>query len=73
MLDDVWQELLGKKSFQVVNSTVDQLLDLIRPEAVALVDSFEIPDNVLASSIGSYDGNVYEKLLECARKSSLNG
>ena len=39
---------------------------------VALVDAFDIPDDFLASSIGCYDGNVYERLLECARNSCLN-
>jgi len=44
----------------------------IRPNAVALVDAFDFPDNYLNSSIGGYDGNIYERLLEEARKNPLN-
>lgn len=72
MLDDHWQGILDKQAFEVIDETVNVLLDLIRPEAVALVDAFEIPDNALMSSIGCYDGNVYERLLECARLSKMN-
>jgi hypothetical protein len=48
------------------------LLDGIRPDAVSFVDSFDIPDNALNSTLGSYDGNVYERLFEHARRSPLN-
>jgi len=34
------------------------------PNAVALVDAFEFPDRVLNSTIGRFDGNVYEALYE---------
>lgn len=33
---------------------------------------FDIPDNALNSTIGCYDGNVYERLVNSARKSRLN-
>jgi len=39
------------------------LLGEIRPDAVALVDAFDFPDNILNSSIGRFDGNIYESLL----------
>lgn len=44
----------------------------IRPNAVGLVDSFDIQDEILDSALGAYDGNVYERLLEEANKSPLN-
>lgn len=44
----------------------------IRPNAVGLVDGFDFPDRVLGSALGVYDGNVYEKLYEEAKKSPLN-
>ena len=47
-------------------------LDSIKPETIATVDASKIPDNVLASNIGSYYGNVYEKMLNGNRKSNLN-
>ena len=36
-----------------------QVLRELRPDAVALVDAFAIPDYVLDSSLGRFDGNVY--------------
>ncbi|XP_052765412.1 peroxisomal acyl-coenzyme A oxidase 1-like [Mya arenaria] len=44
----------------------------IRPNAVALVDSFDYRDEVLESCLGRYDGNVYEALYEYAKDSPLN-
>jgi acyl-CoA oxidase len=42
------------------------LLDEIRPHAVRLVDSWAIPDWQLDSSLGRYDGKVYEDLFRRA-------
>ena len=39
-------------------------MDKIRPNAVAYVDAFDVPDHILNSSIGMYSGNVYEELLK---------
>lgn len=51
---------------------LEQVLARIRPNAVGLVDSFDISDKVLNSTLGAYDGNVYERLFEDAMKSPLN-
>jgi acyl-CoA oxidase len=51
---------------------VVRLLNAIRPNVVALVDAFDIPDRVLNSAIGRFDGNVYEALYKSAQLSSLN-
>lgn len=51
---------------------LEQVLGRIRPNAVGLVDSFDISDKVLNSTLGAYDGNVYERLFEDAMKSPLN-
>jgi len=48
------------------------LLEEIRTDAVALVDAFDYPNRVLNSAIGAYEGNVYEALMEAARRSPLN-
>ncbi|XP_041481876.1 peroxisomal acyl-coenzyme A oxidase 1-like isoform X1 [Lytechinus variegatus] len=48
------------------------LLAIIRPIAVTLVDSYDIPDKMLSSVLGRYDGNVYENLYEWAKKAPLN-
>ncbi|XP_052049885.1 peroxisomal acyl-coenzyme A oxidase 1 isoform X1 [Apodemus sylvaticus] len=55
-----------------VNSRILELLTLIRPNAVALVDAFDFKDVTLGSVLGRYDGNVYENLFEWAKKSPLN-
>jgi acyl-CoA oxidase len=41
---------------------VRELMDRIRPHAVRLVDSLAIPDYLLDSALGRYDGKVYEDL-----------
>lgn len=43
-----------------------------RNNAIGVVDGFDIPDIVLGSTLGAYDGNVYERLLEAAKASPLN-
>lgn len=57
---------------EILQFWLEELLALIRPNAVGIVDSFDIPDEVLSSTLGSYDGNVYERLFEEAQKSPLN-
>lgn len=51
---------------------LEDSLAAMRPNAVGIVDSFDIPDMVLGSALGAYDGNVYERLFEEAKKSPLN-
>ncbi|KAL8103166.1 hypothetical protein AgCh_027635 [Apium graveolens] len=48
------------------------LYSQVRPNAVALVDSFNYTDHYLGSILGRYDGNVYPKLYEAAWKDPLN-
>jgi acyl-CoA oxidase len=49
---------------------VMKLLEEIRPHAVRLVDAWKFPDWVLDSSLGRYDGKVYEDMFH--RASELN-
>lgn len=44
----------------------------MRPNAVALVDSFDYTDHFLGSALGRHDGNVYPTLYERAWKDPLN-
>ncbi|XP_019358717.1 PREDICTED: peroxisomal acyl-coenzyme A oxidase 1 isoform X2 [Gavialis gangeticus] len=55
-----------------VYQQVKDLLAVIRPNAVALVDSFDFHDSHLGSVLGRYDGNIYENMFEWAKKSPLN-
>jgi acyl-CoA oxidase len=51
-------------------SAVMKLLKEIRPHAVALVDAWAFPDWQLDSSLGRYDGKVYEDMFK--RASEMN-
>ncbi|XP_033985232.1 peroxisomal acyl-coenzyme A oxidase 1 isoform X2 [Trematomus bernacchii] len=64
--------LLSVPQVLQVSVRVKELLSQLRPNAVALVDSFDVNDKRLNSVLGRYDGNVYEHLFEWARSSPLN-
>ena len=48
------------------------LLKEVRREAVPLVDAFDIPDGMLNSVLGRYNGDVYTHLYEWAQKAPRN-
>ena len=48
------------------------LYDQLRPDALSIVDAFEMHDRYLNSAIGSYDGRAYENLFTWASRSALN-
>ena len=48
------------------------LLGIVRKECVSLVDAFDIPDGILNSVLGRYDGDVYTHLYEWALKAPRN-
>ncbi|KAG9204535.1 hypothetical protein G6514_000994 [Epicoccum nigrum] len=54
----------------------DSILELmaqLRPHSVKLVDAWSIPDFLLNSALGRYDGKVYEELFDMAhRRNPLN-
>lgn len=65
----------------VASASLDALPDAIlylmtheiRPHAVKLVDAWAIPDYLLDSALGRYDGKVYERLFDLAyRHNPLN-
>lgn len=63
---------LSDQQLALAEAKLYELLAALRPNAVALVDAFDFPDQVLDSDLGRYDGNVYEALMEYARRSKLN-
>ncbi|XP_054989775.1 peroxisomal acyl-coenzyme A oxidase 1 isoform X1 [Sorex araneus] len=63
--------LTGSQITQV-RQRIKELLTVIRPDAVALVDAFDYRDETLGSVLGRYDGNVYENMFEWAKNSPLN-
>ncbi|XP_071705869.1 peroxisomal acyl-coenzyme A oxidase 1-like [Rutidosis leptorrhynchoides] len=60
------------KQASLANEQLRNLYSKIRPNAIALVDSFSYTDHYLGSILGRYDGNVYPKLYEAAWKDPLN-
>uniref|UniRef100_T1IPF5 Acyl-coenzyme A oxidase n=1 Tax=Strigamia maritima TaxID=126957 RepID=T1IPF5_STRMM len=59
--------LYGKyspKKLQEINSRIPDLLNVLRPNIVSLVDGFDFCDASLQSVIGSYDGRVYERFYD---------
>jgi acyl-CoA oxidase len=55
-----------------VRTNVIIMLDVVRPNAVALVDARDFPDFRLKSALGRYDGEVYPAIMASARKDPLN-
>ena len=51
-----------------VREAVRHALAAVRPDAVALCDAWAISDHELNSTLGRYDGQVYEALYESAQK-----
>ena len=55
-----------------IRSNVLHMLQVIRPNAVALVDARDFSDFRLKSVLGRYDGNVYPAIMESAKRDPLN-
>jgi acyl-CoA oxidase len=53
-----------------LNGEILGLMKKIRPHAVKLVDSFALPDYLLDSALGRYDGSVYEALFDQAHRNN---
>ena len=51
-----------------VTPRMQHLMAIVRPHAVRLVDAWSIPDYLLESSLGRYDGDVYNDLFRKAHK-----
>jgi acyl-CoA oxidase len=55
-----------------IRSCIMDVLEKIRPNAVALVDANDFSDFKLKSALGRYDGNVYPAIVEASKKDPLN-
>ncbi|XP_061392971.1 probable peroxisomal acyl-coenzyme A oxidase 1 [Musca vetustissima] len=55
-----------------LQTRLENVLRKIRPNAVAICDGFDHHDQNLCSTLGSYDGNVYERIFAEAKLSPLN-
>ena len=72
MGDFVLYNIITTNQTQPIRSLVFKMLDMVRPDAVALVDAWDFPDSRLKSTLGRYDGQVYTAILEAAKKDPLN-
>ncbi|XP_045620326.2 peroxisomal acyl-coenzyme A oxidase 1 [Procambarus clarkii] len=63
---------LTARHIAVLEAELCELLATLRTQAVSIVDAFDIPDALLGSTLGCWDGNVYERLYNAALKSPLN-
>eukprot|EP00756_Hemistasia_phaeocysticola_P023045 Hpha_TRINITY_DN15868_c2_g3::TRINITY_DN15868_c2_g3_i2::g.192178::m.192178/K00232/E1.3.3.6, ACOX1, ACOX3; acyl-CoA oxidase len=67
-----WLGVINEAQADLMLDRINELLAEIRPDAVALTDGFGFSDYDLKSTLGRYDGNVYEAIYEEARRSPLN-
>lgn len=63
---------LTEANVQELQTCLENLLAKLRPNAVGIVDGFDLTDMELGSALGAYDGNVYERIFDEAMKSPLN-
>ncbi|RVX67839.1 hypothetical protein B0A52_07767 [Exophiala mesophila] len=59
---------LTVETIRSVPVAIQEVLAQVRPDAVRLVDAWSIPDFLLESALGSYDGDVYNRLFQKAHK-----
>lgn len=62
------EQFMTPKQCDLVHDSVIAACQRVRLDAVALVDTFNLSDFVLNSSIGHADGNVYEHILDVVTK-----
>ncbi|KAF1771588.1 hypothetical protein GCK72_003415 [Caenorhabditis remanei] len=65
-------EHVSSTQLDSIRSQLYSSLDTLRPNAVSLIDSFQISDMQLRSVLGRRDGHVYPNLFEWAKASPLN-
>ncbi|PVU92755.1 hypothetical protein BB559_003616 [Furculomyces boomerangus] len=63
---------LTHKQISELEDSYIQSIKRIRDQAVPLVDALGVPDEKLNSSLGRYDGNVYEDYMQRALSEPLN-
>ena len=58
--------------FVDVGVQLDECLRSLRPDAVSIVDSFDLSDYELDSALGRYDGDVYQALYDRTQDDPIN-
>lgn len=63
---------LSSVQLDTIRSLVNDLLDQLLPESIALTDAWDFSDASLCSAIGMYDGNVYENIMRWVEQLPIN-
>ncbi|KAL2802823.1 acyl-CoA dehydrogenase/oxidase [Aspergillus granulosus] len=66
--DFIQSRAISQSQLDALPGRIQKLMAQIRPHAVKLVDSWMIPDYLLDSALGRYDGQVYEDLFKRAHR-----
>ncbi|KAI7222402.1 acyl-CoA oxidase [Hortaea werneckii] len=66
--DFIKAQAVSDKDLDLLPEMIQTLMADIRPHAVRLVDAWSIPDYLLDSALGRYDGKVYEDLFNRAHR-----
>lgn len=66
--DFVKANAVSDADLDLLPAKIQDLMAQIRPHAVRLVDSWKVPDFLLDSALGRYDGKVYEDLYNRAHR-----
>jgi len=67
-----WQGLYDISTFTLIEEATSSVCNALRPDSVALVDSWDYTDAALNSTIGAKDGNIYERQYTAALRSETN-
>ncbi|XP_053377016.1 peroxisomal acyl-coenzyme A oxidase 1-like [Mercenaria mercenaria] len=70
--DFLEMETLGLSQMEWLRQEEMELLEVLRPNAVGLVDAFDMHDETVASTLGQYDGNAYQHLFESTQNEPMN-
>ncbi|KAG5668401.1 hypothetical protein PVAND_016341 [Polypedilum vanderplanki] len=63
---------ITSQAIEIMQGRLEAVLRRMRQYVIGIVDAFDFSDQILDSTLGAYDGNVYERLIEAAKKSPLN-
>jgi acyl-CoA oxidase len=67
-----WIGILHESQSEQIFDAINECLEEIRPNIIALTDAFAYDDYQLNSTLGRYDGKVYEAIYKVAKRSPLN-
>lgn len=63
---------INSQDYETITDKLKELYKKFRSSAVGVCDAFGIPDNLLISALGRYDGNVYEALYNSTKLEPMN-